>query len=183
MRPPVLVLTALLCTCAITSGCATIRYPTSYRIEGKEAKEFKDLDDEKALKLVVAIYNVKYEDWEDGIARSIALQEYIGMLGKRKSAYLKDSGVFEMQYDKVKLPSWNDDDLMKLYDSLEPKARPYYLDASAELTEVQNTARIMFLTAESVVAAEMKKRNMRHTTLAVATQVLVGVLTMALSLI
>jgi len=51
----------LICLCAIVSGCATMRYPSAYKVEGKEFKEFKDLDDESALKEVALIYNVRHE--------------------------------------------------------------------------------------------------------------------------
>ena len=64
----------LLCAITILSGCATMRYPSTYKVEGKEVKEFKDLDDDKALKAVVLIYNAKSDIWEDSIARRIALE-------------------------------------------------------------------------------------------------------------
>ena len=61
--------------CLVLCGCATVRYPCAYKVEGQEFKEFKDLNDERALKLLALIYNVKHEAWEDGIARSLALRE------------------------------------------------------------------------------------------------------------
>ena len=81
MRSPVL----LVCLCIMLSGCATMRYPNAYKVEGREFKEFKDLDDERALKVVALIYNVKHESWEDGVARSLALEEFQGLLEKRNS--------------------------------------------------------------------------------------------------
>ncbi|MDP2913770.1 MAG: hypothetical protein Q8N91_07210 [Candidatus Omnitrophota bacterium] len=160
-----------------------MRYPSSYKVAGKEAKEFKELDDERALKLVVLIYNVKHESWEDGIARSVALQEYISLLAKRKSLYLRNSGVFDISYEKINLSTWKDEDLIKLYDTLEPKASTYYVDVAPELTEIQNAERIIYLTAESAVATEMKKRNNTRNAVTIATQILVGILTVALSII
>ena len=172
-----------LCVCLLVSGCATMQYPTRYKVEGKEVKEFKELDDDRALKLVALIYNVKHEIWEDDIARSIALQQYIELLKKRKSQYIKKSGIFEINYEKVKISSWKDDDLMKLYDVLEPKAALYYVDAAPELNEIQNAERIIYLTALSAITTEMKKRNNTRNVVSVAGQVLMGALTVALSML
>src|SRR3989338_3137426 len=85
------------------AGCATMRFPGAYKVEGKEFSQFKELDDERALKVVALIYNVKFEGWEDNIARSIALEEYLSLLKKRGSRYIKKSGIFNIQYDKAKL--------------------------------------------------------------------------------
>lgn len=160
-----------------------MHYPKTYKVEGKEVSEFKELDDDKALKLVVLIYNIKHEEWEESKARSIALQEYIGLLAKRKSAYLKKSGIFEVKYDKVNLKTWKDPDLIKLYESLIPKAETYYLDVAPELTETQNADRIMYLTAMSAIDTQMKKRNNTRNAITIASQVLLGVLTAALSML
>ena len=84
MRNLLILPIAALCACVCLSGCATMRYPRTYKVDGNVVKEFKELDDEKALKLVVFICNVKHEQWEDALARSIALHEYIGLLAKRK---------------------------------------------------------------------------------------------------
>jgi len=172
-----------LCVCLLVSGCATMQYPTRYKVEGKEVKEFKELDDDRALKLIALIYNVKHEIWEDDIARSIALQQYIGLLEKRRSQYIKKSGIFEISYEKVDITKWKDDDLVKLYDALEPKAALYYVDAAPELTETQNAGRIMYLTAMSAITTEMKKRNNTRNAVSIASQVLLGALTVALSIL
>jgi len=171
------------CLCAALSGCATMRYPSAYKVEGKEVKDFKDLDDDQALKVVALIYNLKHECWEDGIARSIALEEYLKLLVKRNSQYVKNSGIFDTKYDKVKISSWKDEDLMKLYDSLVPKARDYYTECAPELTETQNAQRITYLTAINVAIKELKKRDVTQKVAAVAGQVLVTALSVALSMI
>ena len=160
-----------------------MRYPGYYKVDGKEVKDFKQLDDEKALKLVVLIYNVKREGWEDGIARDIALQEYIKLLEKRNSPYIKKSGIFTVNYEKVKLSSWKDEDLIKFYRELLPRARNYYIDSAADLTEVQNAERILYLTALSVVNTEMKKRRNTRNAVTTGSEVLLGALMIALSFI
>ena len=167
----------------ILSGCATMQYPSAYKVEGKEIGEFKDLDDDKALKVVALIYNVQSNTWEDGIARSIALEEYLKLLANRNSKYIKSSGIFDMKYEKVKLSSWKDEDLIKLYDTLFPKAENYYMDAAPELSETQNAGRIVCLTAINSIERELKKRNNTKGAIAVAGQVLMTVLTTALSMI
>lgn len=165
------------------SGCATMHYPKNYKVEGKVAKEFKELDDEKALKLVALIYNAKQEQWEDGIARSIALQEYIGLLKKRNSRYIKRSGIFNIKYEKVNLKKWDNADLVKLYESILPKAEAYYVDTGPELPDIQNTERIMYLTALNAIDVEMKKRDNMNSAIAIGSRILIGVLTTALAMI
>lgn len=169
--------------CVILCGCATMRYPSAYKVEGKEYKDFKDLDDERALKAVALIYNVKYECWEDGVARSIAIEEYQKLLAKRNSAYIKRSGIFDIKYDKVKLSSWGNDDLIKLYDCLVPKTNVYYSGCAAELTEAQNAERIVYLTAIGAVVKELKKRDITTQAMSLAGQVLSTALMVALSFI
>lgn len=158
-----------------------MRYPGVYKVAGTEVKEFQELDDEKALKLVALIYNVRQETWEGGVAKNLALQEYIGLLAKRNSKYLKNSGIFQITYDEVDLKTWKDNDLIKLFESLEPKASAYYMDSAPELTETQNAERVVYLTAETAIAMEMKRRNNTRNAVTIASQVLMGILTVALS--
>ena len=183
MRYPLRLPVLLICLCAAVSGCATMRYPSAYKVEGKEFKDFKDLDDERALKIIALIYNVKHECREDGIARSVALEEYQKLLAKRKSQYVKNSGIFDIKYDKVKLSSWEAGDLIKLYDCLTPKANAYYAECGPELTEIQNSERIVYLTAIGAVVKELKRRDITDKAMAIAGQVLSAALTIALSLI
>jgi len=179
VKPIVLLFSAAI----ILSGCATMRYPTTYKVEGKEVKEFKDLDDDKALKAVVMIYNTKSDIWEDSIARSIALEEYLKLLKNRKSAYIKKSGIFNIKYDKVRVSKMKDEDLERLYDALLPKAEVFSMDSAPELSEIQNSNRIIYLTAISSVITELKKRDNTRNVISIAGQVLVTALTVALQLI
>jgi hypothetical protein len=160
-----------------------MRYPRAYKVEGKEVQEFKDLSDEQALKVVALIYNVAHESWEDGAARSIALEKYLTLLAKRRSAYIRDSGVFGIKYDKVNLASWKDDDVVKLYNALIPAADSYYMDTSQDLTDIENARRIMYLTALNSLDDEMKRRDMKRSAVAMAGNVLMTALMVALSMI
>ena len=169
--------------CLILSGCATMHYPTAYKVDGKEFKEFKDMDDEKAVKAVVLIYNVQHGAWEDKIARSIALDEYLTMIKKRNSAYIKNSGVLDLKYDKADLAKWKSEDLIKLCTDLEPKAELFYMDAAQELTDVQNADRIIYLTAINATLKELKKRKYTRDAMTIAAQVLTGVLSIAMAMI
>jgi hypothetical protein len=160
-----------------------MRYPKDFKVEGRQVTDFKQLDDEKALKLVVLIYNIKPQDSEDRIARSISLDEYIKLLAKRNSPYLKKSGIFKVQYRKVRLKSWNDQALVDLYNALAPKAEKFYIDQQPEVSDSQNTERIMYLTAMSAVDTELRRRDNTRSAMSMAGQVLMGALTVALSLL
>jgi hypothetical protein len=160
-----------------------MRYPTTYKVEGKEVKDFKDLDDDKALKAVVLIYNSKSDVWEDSLARSIALEEYLKLLKNRKSAYIKKSGIFNIRYDKVKISKIKDEDLARLHDALMPKAEVYHMDSAPELSEIQNANRIIYLTAIISVEQELKRRDNTRNAISIAGQVLVTILTVALQMI
>lgn len=160
-----------------------MRYPRTYKVEGKEVIDFKQLDDDKALKLVVMIYNIKPQDWEDSIARNVSLGEYINLLSKRNSAYLKKSGVFDIKYDKISFKTWKDPDLLRLYDTLIPKTEKYYIEGGPGLSEVQNTERIMYLTALSAIDTELRRRDNTRNVVSITGQVLMGALTVALSLL
>ena len=183
MRTLVKLSVLLLCAIAVLSGCATMRYPTTYKVEGKEVKDFKDLDDDKALKAVVLIYNSKSDVWEDSLARSIALEEYLKLLKNRKSAYIKKSGIFNIRYDKVKISKIKDEDLERLHDALMPKAEVYHMDSAPELSEIQNANRIIYLTAIISVEQELKRRDNTRNAISIAGQVLVTILTVALQMI
>jgi hypothetical protein len=181
MRYPLKYTVLAICLCAVLSGCATMRYPHTYKVEGKEFAEFKDLDDEKALKVVAMIYNVKNECRDDKTARSIALEEYLNLLSKRKSQYIKNSGIFNAQYEKVQLSTYGDEELLAFYQCLEPKAMEY--SGRSDLTEVQNAERIVYLTAINAVVKEMKKRDITQKAIVIAGQVLSAALTVALAMI
>ena len=167
----------------LLSGCATMQYPTVYRVEGKEVKEFKELDDDRAVKAIVLVYNVKHDDWEGGIARSIALEEYLKLAKKRNSRYIKNSGVFDLKYDKVDISSWGDEDLRKLYDGLVPTARRFYMDSAAELTEMQNADRLLYLTAINAVVRELRTRKNMDDAATIAGRILIGALSIALGML
>jgi hypothetical protein len=183
MRIPVKPLILIFSLALILSGCATMRYPSTYKVEGKEVKEFKDLDDDKALKAVVLMYNAKSDIWEDSLARSIALEEYQKLLKNRRSAYIKKSGIFNIKYDKVNVSKMKDDDLERLYEALLPKAEVFQMEAAPELSEIQNANRIIYLTAISAVITELKKRDNTKNVISIAGQVLVTALTIALQMI
>lgn len=160
-----------------------MRYPCAYKVEGSEVKDFKDLDDDRALKLIALIYNVQHQTWEGGVARRIALEQYQGLIAKRKSDYIKKSGILEMQYEKVLLAKWKGEDLVKLYDCLYPKACTYYRDAAPELNEAQNAERITYLTAIEAVVKELKRRDATDKAVMIAGQVLSTLLTVAMAMI
>ncbi len=168
---------------SVISGCATMSYPSAYKVEGKEVKDFKGLSDEQALKIVALIYNTSRETWEDRMARDIALNEYVTLLKKRHSAYINKSGIFNMQYDKTNLSSWKRDDLIKLYDALGSAANSYYMDSAHDLTEIENAKRIAYLTAINSIEKELKKRDSSKNVAAIAVNALGAAILFALSMV
>lgn len=176
-------LVALLCICSSLMGCATTRLPKGYKVEGEEYLSFKDLSDEQALKMVVLIYNIKPEAWEDEISRKLTLEEYMALLKKRHSKYVKQSGIFDLKYEKEDLKKWSDKDLIKIYETLEAKTKGYYDVTAGELSDRQNAVRVMHLTAMGVIVKELQKRETTRSALQVAGEVLTIALSVALSFI
>ncbi|MEA3489385.1 MAG: hypothetical protein U9R44_03460 [Candidatus Omnitrophota bacterium] len=171
------------CLCALLSGCATTKHHYGYKLEGKEYKTFAELDDEHALMMIVMIFNVPAETFEDGVAKNITISRFMETLGKRKSAYLKNSGVFGLAHEKVELKNWNDDDLLAVYNALEPKVSAHYLKPVSELSDRENAARIVRLTGMSAVVSELRKRSNTRQAWNVLAQVLVVALNVALAAI
>lgn len=144
---------------------------------------FKDLSDDQAMKMFALIYNLKVDTWEDETAKGIALSEFREFLKKRKSKFIKKSGIFEVEIEKVDLKKWTDHDLMKVYNALEPKARVYYESSAADLSEEENARRVMYLTAMSAIVKDLRNRETTQGALQVAGDVLMIALSVALSFI
>ena len=170
--------------CMILTGCASLKHQKmGYKVDGVEFKTFKDLSDEQALKVTVMVYNVAGETPEEKIARSITLSEMIELLKKRKSAYLKNSGIFDMTYEEVDLKSWSDDDLTKVYHALKNRVDISNYRSISSLTEEENAHRIVYLTGMTAIVAELQKRDNVRQTWSVVGQVLMTALSIAVSAI
>ncbi len=154
-----LFLLIVIALCFSLTGCATTRQQLGYKVEGKEYKTFEELDDDKALKMVVMIYNVNTNSQEEIAAKNIALTKYMRILKGRNSKYLKESGVFDLGYEKIYLNKWHDEDLRRVFKYLQSQPEKYDFETTAELTEQQNTRRIVYLTAMVSIAEEVKKRD------------------------
>lgn len=83
----------------------------------------------------------------------------------------------------MKLSKWKDADLERLLYNIAPKTDTYYMDSAPELTEVQNAHRIIYLTALNSVEIELKKRNNTRTAMGIAGNILIGALSIAMSMI
>lgn len=173
----------ILVTALALSGCATMRYPSTYKVDGKQCWSFKELDDEQALKIVALIYNMPHQAKDDDVARSLALEQYLALVKKRNSKLIKESGIFNIEYNKVNLSKWSEDDLVGLLDSLEPKVQGSAVEGVQTLSESQNTQRIVYLTAAYCVGNELQKRDQTRQALSIAGQVLTTALSVALSMI
>ncbi len=158
MKKHFLLLTIAALCCSLT-GCATTRQQLGYKVEGKEYKTFEELDDDKALKMVVMIYNVNTNSEEEITAKNIALTKYMKILKARNSKYLKESGVFDLSYEKIYLSKWHEEDLVRIFKHLQYQPEKYDFETTTELTEQQNTRRIVYLTAMVALAEEVKNRD------------------------
>jgi hypothetical protein len=168
----------------LASGCATTKYDYKYRIDGQEYGDFKNLSDEAALKAVVMTYNVKTESADELIAKTLTLQTQMDMLAKRKSAYIRSSGVFEqIKFDRLDLKTWTDDELILAYNTLKEKTILSYDKPSDTLTEQENARRIVYMAGMQVIVNELEKRENTKQAWAVAAQLLSTALTVAVSMI
>jgi hypothetical protein len=152
------ILSILLCASLLLSGCASGKYAHGYKVGEQEFVAFDDLSDENALKMVVLIHNVPAETYEEGVAKNLALKEYTGLLKKRNSKYLKESGIFELTYDKINFNEWDDEDLLTIFEALERKSNKYKYTPVSSLTDKENAARIVHFTGMAILAKELKKR-------------------------
>ena len=166
------------------AGCATTKFSYKYKIDGEEHADFTKLSDEQALKAAVMTYNVKTESADELIAKTLTLQSQMDMLSKRKSSYIKDSGVFDqIKFDRLDLKTWTDDDLILAYNSLKDKANLSYNKPSAALDERENARRIVYMTGMQALVNELEHRENTKQAWAVASQLLSAALTVAVSMI
>lgn len=152
------ILSILLCASLLLSGCASTKFAHGYKIGEKEFVQFKDLNDENALKMVVLLHNVSAETYEEGVAKNLTIEEYTKLLKKRNSKYLKESGVFELAYDKINFNEWGDEDLLTIFEALERKSNKYKYEPVSSLTDQENASRIVHFAGMAMIAKELKKR-------------------------
>jgi len=164
-------------------GCATSGSKLSYVKGENRDKLLKDVSDEKALDTAVMIYNARPQSSEDEISRSIAFDEYINALKKRKSAFLKESGVFELKCEPADLKKLTDSQILELYDYLDERVKNVDLQALPEATEDENSWRIIHMTARDAVAREGYRREGLRNLWTVFGQVLNVALAVAVSAI
>ena len=177
-----ILLTAFICF--FMAGCATTKFRYNYKIDGEECADFNKLSDEQALKAVVMTYNVKTESADELIAKTLTLQSQMDMIAKRKSAYIKSSGVFdEIKFDRLDLKTWTDDDLILAYNTLKDKGNLSYDKPSATLNEKENARRIIYMTGMQALVNELERRENTRQAWGVAAQLLSAALTVAVSMI
>lgn len=148
----------MLCASLALSGCATTMQNHGYKVEGKEYVNFEDLDDDHALKMVVMLYNAPAETYEESVAKHLSIEKYTELLKKRNSKYLKNSGVYDLKYEKIDIKKWTDEELLVVYDTLDIKSKRHKYMPVSSLTEEENTKRIVHLTAVDIIAKELKGR-------------------------
>ncbi|MFQ5953091.1 MAG: hypothetical protein ACE5JK_06775 [Candidatus Omnitrophota bacterium] len=148
----------ILCASLALSGCATTRHLHGYKVGEMEYMSFEDLDDANALKMVVMFHNVPAETYEESVAKNLTIGTYTELLKNRKSKYLKESGVFEIAYEKINLKKWEAEDLLAVFEALEIKSNKYKFMPVSTLKAEENAERIIHLTSMSLIASEFRGR-------------------------
>jgi hypothetical protein len=175
---------SLILVFAITfTGCATTSTKLGYKKDSVEFREFKELSDDEALKMVAELYNVTPDNEKDGIAKNITLTEYMADLKKRKSPYIDASGMYELSYTEVDLRKWSDQEIVEFYKYLTQKVRGYERVNEVSLSERAKAIRVIHITARNAVYAEGKRRDIVRQLMEVVGTVLVTALNAALYMI
>lgn len=163
-------------------GCATTKLPHTYKMEGKEYKDFDSLGDEAALKAVVMTYNVEAEAGPEETAKVLTLQYQMEKLKKRKTGYIKSSGVFDMiVFEKIDLTLWSEEDLTRSYNDL--RQRFVTFSGVKVLTEQENAKKIVYVVGMQSLVNELERRENTKQTWQVVSQLLSAALSVAVSLI
>ncbi len=168
---------------AAISGCASTKAHYGYKVDGQQYASFKELDDEQSLKMVVMLYNVPTETYEDKTAKNITITKYMELLQKRKSDYIAGSGVFDLQYEKIDLKVWPEDDLISVYRALAEKPGVYDHQTTHELSENDNATKIVRLTGMEEIVRELRNRQNTRQAWSILAQVLTIALNVALAAI
>ncbi len=170
-----------LAVCIFLQGCATTKLPHTYRVEGREYKNFDSLSDEDALKAVVMTYNVKVEPGSEETAKVLTLQFQLEKLEKRSSTYLDSSGVFKsMGFEKTDLSLWSEEDLVRTYNDLRQKFVMF--SALRLLSDEENAKKIIYIVGMQSLVNELERRENTKQTWQVVSQVLSAALSVAVSL-
>lgn len=148
----------IIALCFFVSGCATTGNKLAYDKNSEKFKLLDDVSDEKALETYILIYNVQPRTWEIETAKNLSLEEFLEALKKRKSKVIKESGVFELEYDAVDLSKWSDAQVLEFYDQMDAAVKNVHVPAIPESTDDENALRIIYMTAREAVAKEGNRR-------------------------
>ncbi len=140
------------------TGCASTGSKLAYDKQAAKYKLLDDVTDEKALETYTLIYNVQPRTWEIETARSLSLEEFSVALKKRKSRYIRESGVFDLEYKKVDLQKWSDAQIIEFYDHLNDRIKNTNIEAIPESTDDENALRIIYMSARDRLAREGHRR-------------------------
>jgi predicted small secreted protein len=173
---------AVILCCFLAAGCSTTN-TMGFREGSGEQGKFKSLSDEEALAMVAEIYNVAPETEKDGIAKNIALAEYIKELKKRRSKYIEASGIYELGYVDVDIRKWSDTEIVEYYTYLSSRVKEYEAVKSLELTDRWKAEVSMYVTARNAVFQEGKRRDHVRQFVEIAGTVLVAALNAAIAAI
>ena len=153
-------LVLIICLCIALPGCVSLGGKTAMDPGPGRARNFNDLSDEDALKMVLKLEEAKPQTEEDGVAKNIALGGYIDELKKRNSSYIAGSGVLRVPYPKEDLKKWALKDLDKMYRALDASMMIYKGVKISDLDEEERALRAIRMTANDAVARERRRRDL-----------------------
>lgn len=142
----------------LSGGCASTGSKLAYDKQSDKYELLDDVSDEKALETYTLIYNVQPRTWELETAKNLSLEEFSEALKKRKSRFIKESGVFDLEYNKVDLKNWSDTQLLEFYDHLDARVKNIDISAIPESTDDENALRIIYMSARDRIAREGYRR-------------------------
>ena len=168
----------LLLLCLSVASCATV--PKNAPQRGNDVySKLKKMEPEEALHLGTIIYNVPPQDYEDELAKNITFGEYLKKMKSKSSRVIRESGLFKLKYEPVKLGVLPNAQLIKLYELYVSRFGATRDNISdVELSEDEIGRKIIYATAAMLIRKELEKRNLIST----GTDIAINLLGIALSI-
>jgi len=170
-------------TCLALGGCVSTGTQCGSLGKYRMSEQLKNINDEEALRIYCEIYNVPVKTKADEVARNIALGEFMKTVKRRSTRRIKESGVYDIEYEEVRLNKWSDTELASLYKHLEKESGDFSIEPDYVLSESEKGLKVVRATAMYVVFKEAKRRDSLKRGMELAAKALSVALTVALSII
>ena len=178
----ILILAILFFSHLCIAGCATSRN----HMKGPVAVDYRHLrglDDSAALNRVAEIYNTPVETKAEEVAKNLALEDFIEELKSRRSEVIEQSGIFDVQYERIELKNWRDEDLVETFEVLQSRAKMHDARPVSRLTHKEKIIRIIHVKGMDSIYDEFKKRDTTKNVLSFLGQVLGVALSVAAGMV